>query len=197
MKEFVKIAGWCNGNTSGFGPEDCRFESYPRSLKIMANFPSLKEKFQNKELHRVTSTAIIYKNKKYLLVQRSFEKKAFPGKWTVPGGGLEVSDYINLPKTTSQHWYFAVENSLRREIKEEVNLEVGKINYLCSITFIRPDGIPVLILSYYAPYKSGKVKLNKENINYAWVTFEEAKKYDLVEGLIDEIKMVDKILRKK
>jgi ADP-ribose pyrophosphatase YjhB (NUDIX family) len=162
----------------------------------MANFPSLKEKFQNKELHRVTSTAIIYKNKKYLLVQRSFEKKAFPGKWTVPGGGLEVSDYINLPKTTSQHWYFAVENSLRREIKEEVNLEVGKINYLCSITFIRPDGIPVLILSYYAPYKSGKVKLNKENINYAWVTFEEAKKYDLVEGLIDEIKMVDKILRK-
>jgi ADP-ribose pyrophosphatase YjhB (NUDIX family) len=163
----------------------------------MANFPSLKEKFQNKELHRVTSTAIIYKNKKYLLVQRSFEKKAFPGKWTVPGGGLEVSDYINLPKTTSQHWYFAVENSLRREIKEEVNLEVGKINYLCSITFIRPDGIPVLILSYYAPYKSGKVKLNKESINYAWVTFEEAKKYDLVEGLIDEIKMVDKILRKK
>jgi ADP-ribose pyrophosphatase YjhB (NUDIX family) len=162
----------------------------------MVNFPSLKEKFQNKELHRVTSTAIIYKNKKYLLVQRSFEKKAFPGKWTVPGGGLEVSDYINLPKTTSQHWYFAVENSLRREIKEEVNLEVGKINYLCSITFIRPDGIPVLILSYYAPYKSGKVKLNKENINYAWVTFGEAKKYDLVEGLIDEIKMVDKILRK-
>jgi ADP-ribose pyrophosphatase YjhB (NUDIX family) len=162
----------------------------------MANFPSLKKKFQNKELHRVTSTAIIYKNKKYLLVQRSFEKKAFPGKWTVPGGGLEVSDYINLPKTTSQHWYFAVENSLRREIKEEVNLEVGKINYLCSITFIRPDGIPVLILSYYAPYKSGKVKLNKENINYAWVTFGEAKKYDLVEGLIDEIKMVDKILRK-
>jgi ADP-ribose pyrophosphatase YjhB (NUDIX family) len=166
-------------------------------MKIMANFPSLKEKFRNKELHRVTSTAIIYKNKKYLLVQRGFEKKAFPGKWTVPGGGLEVSDYINLPKTTSQHWYFAVENSLRREIKEEVNLKVGKINYLCSITFIRPDGIPVLILSYYAPYKSGKVKLNKENINYAWVTFEEAKKYDLVEGLIDEIKMVDKILRKK
>jgi 8-oxo-dGTP pyrophosphatase MutT (NUDIX family) len=151
---------------------------------------------KNKELHRISSTAIIYKNRKYLLVQRSFDKKAFSGKWTVPGGGLEVSDYINLSKTTSDHWYFAVEESLRREIKEEVNLEVGKLKYLCSITFIRPDGIPVLILSYFAPYKSGEVKLNKENINYAWVTFEEAKNYDLVEGLLQEIEMVDKILKK-
>jgi len=154
-------------------------------------------KIQNKELHRVTSTAIIYNGRKYLLVQRSFNKKTFAGKWTVPGGGLEVSDYINLPKTTHDHWYFAVEESLKREIKEEVNLEVGKLNYLCSITFIRPDGIPVLILSYYAPYKSGQVKLNEENINYAWVTFEEAKNYDLVEGLLEEIEMVDKILKKK
>ena len=28
-------------------------------------------------------------------------------------------------------------------------------------------------------------------INYAWTTYEEAQKYDLVEGLIEEIKMVD------
>jgi 8-oxo-dGTP pyrophosphatase MutT (NUDIX family) len=83
---------------------------------------------QNRELHRITLTAIIYKNNKYLLLQRSFAKKAFPGKWTVPGGGLEVDDYINTPKTTSDHWYFAIENSLRREIKEETNLEVGKLN---------------------------------------------------------------------
>ena len=152
---------------------------------------------QNLKLHRASSTAIIHRNGKYLLVQRGFDKKAFPGKWTVPGGGLEVSDYINLPKTTHDHWYFAVEEGLKREIKEKVNLEIGPLNYLCSITFIRPDGIPVLILSYFANYKSGEVKLDEENINYAWVTFEEAKNYDLVEGLIDEIKMVDKILKKK
>ncbi|KPJ57026.1 hypothetical protein AMJ49_02600 [Parcubacteria bacterium DG_74_2] len=150
---------------------------------------------QNKELHRVTATAIIQKEGKYLLIQRSLNKKTFAGKWTVPGGGLEVSDYINLPKTTHDHWYFAVEDSLKREIKEEVNLEVRDLNYLCSITFIRPEGIPVLILSYFGDYKSGKVKLNEENINYAWVTFEEAKNYDLVEGLLEEIEMVDKILK--
>ena len=100
-----------------------------------------------------------------------------------------------MPKTTSDHWYFALENSLRREIKEEAGIEVGKINYLCDMTFIRPDNIPVIILSFYAPYKSGEVKLDEDSINHAWVTYEEAKNYNMVEGLINEIKMVDELLR--
>ncbi len=149
----------------------------------------------DKELHRVASTCIIYKGNQYLLLQRSFEKKAFPGKWTVPGGGLSVDDYINLPKTTSEHWYFAVENSLRREIKEEACIEVGKITYLCDMTFIRSDDISVVILSFYAPYKSGAVVLDKDSINHAWVTYEEAKNYNLIEGLLNEIKMVDELLK--
>jgi len=163
-------------------------------------------KIQNKELHRITSTAIIYKPSdqksggggkdfEYLLLRRSLEKKAFPGKWTVPGGGLETDDYINTPKTTKDHWYFAIEKSLRREIKEECNLEVGKIKYLLDIAFIRPDGTPVIILSFYCLYKLGEVKLDEDNIDYAWVSYKEAKKYDLVEGLLKEIAMVDKILK--
>ena len=152
-------------------------------------------KIKNKELHRVTSTAIIYKDDKYLITQRNLDKKAFPGKWTVPGGGLETDDYINLPKTTKDHWYFAIEKSLRREIKEECNLEVGKIKYLLDITFIRPDGIPSIILSFYCPYQSGRIKLDEDSIDYAWITYQEAKKYDLVEGLLEEIEMVDKILK--
>lgn len=149
---------------------------------------------QNKELHRIASTAIIYKDSKYLLLKRSLNKKAFPGKWTVPGGGLEIDDYINTPKTTGDHWYFAVENSLRREIKEECNLETGKIKYLLDMAFIRPDNTPVVILSFYCPYKSGEVKLDEDSIDFAWVSYEEAKKYDIVEGLLQEIEMVEKIL---
>lgn len=150
---------------------------------------------KKKELHRISSTAIIYRDGKYLLLRRSLNKKAFPGQWTVSGGGLETDDYIASPKTTHDHWYFAIENSLRREIKEETSLEVGEIKYLLSITFIRPDGVPVVILSFYCPYKSGAVKLDEDNMEYAWVTYKEAKNYDLVEGLLGEIKMVDKILK--
>lgn len=149
-----------------------------------------------KELHRIVSTAIIYKGDKYLIVKRNPERKVFPGKWCVPGGGLEVDDYIDKPKTTSEHWYFALENSLRREIKEEVDLDAGRVKYLLDMTFIRPDGIPVVVLSFYCPYKSGEVRLNdKENIEYAWVTYEEAKNYDLVEGLLGEIEIINRILK--
>lgn len=152
---------------------------------------------KNKELHRVTSTAIIRKKGKYLIAQRSFEKKYFPGKWTVPGGGLEINDYINTPKTTSKHWYFAIENSLRREIREEVNLEVGKLKYLLDMAIILSDSTPAIILSYYCDHKSGEVKLNEENIDYKWIFFEEAKNYDLIEGLLEEMEMVDEILQGK
>jgi len=150
---------------------------------------------KDRELHRIANTAIIYNDKQeFLILKRSPLKKAFPNKWTVPGGGLEVDDYINTKKTTKDHWYYALENSLRREIKEECNLEVGEIKYLLDIAFIRPDGIPVLILSFYAPFKSGEIKLSDGNVDYKWVTHKEAKKYDLVEGLIDEIKMVNDII---
>ena len=154
---------------------------------------------KDKELHRIALTAIIYNDEgKYLVTQRSLTKKAFPGKWTVPVGGLETDDYIHTKPTTSAgQWYNALEITLRREIKEEVNLEVEKPEYLLDITFIRPDGIPVLILSYYAKYKSGQVKLDSDSIKYKWVTVEEANKMDLIDGIAEEIEMVDKILKNR
>lgn len=150
---------------------------------------------KDKELHRITSTAIIYKDGRYLILRRNLNKKAFPGKWTVPGGGLETDDYVNLPPSGAGQWYHAIEMSLRREIKEEAGLEVGALNYLVDIAFIRPDGIPVVILSYWANYKSGEVNLDEDNINYAWVSYEEAKNYDLIEGILEEIEMVDNMLK--
>lgn len=150
---------------------------------------------QQKELHRVVSTAIIRKDGKYLILRRSLDKKMFPGRWTVPGGGLVVDDYINVQKTTPDAWYFAVTNSLKREVKEETGLIVDKLNYLLDLAFIRPDGMPVVTLSYYGDWQSGDVQLNEENIDYCWVTVEEAKTYDLIEGVLEEIKMADKILK--
>ncbi len=151
---------------------------------------------KDKKLHRVVSTAIIHKDGKYLIVLRSPKKKAFPNRWTLPGGGLETDDYIGKPKTTIDAWYYVVEDSLRREVKEETNLEVDNITYLLSLSFIRTDGIPVCCLSYFCDYKSGEVKLDDENIDYKWVDLEEANNYDLVEGILEEIQMADKIIKK-
>lgn len=152
---------------------------------------------KDKELHRVATTCIIYNDEgKYLVTKRSPHKKAFPDKWTVPGGGLNTDDYVNTPKSYgAPQWYGAVETTLMREVKEEVDLEIGKPQYLLDLTFIRPDGIPVLILSYYAPYVSGDVKLDEDAVEYKWVTLVEAKELDLIKGIYEEIEMVDKLLR--
>ena len=155
-------------------------------------YPEIK----NRELHRIVSTAIVHKDGKFLIVRRSLDKKVFPGKWTVPGGGLEIDDYIDtLVSTKDNNWYYALETSLRREVKEEVGLEMGRVSYLLDLAFIRPDGIPVITLSFYAPWKAGEVKLNSENIEYAWISASESKNYDLIAGITEEIEMVDKILK--
>ena len=154
---------------------------------------------KDKELHRITSTAIIYKKDgegfKYLITKRSATKKAFPNKWTVPGGGLETDDYTNTPADNENQWYRAIETSLRREIAEEVDLKVGELKYLLDVAFIRPDGLPVIVLSFYGPYKSGEVKLDEDNVEYVWATVKEAVDYDLIHGILGEIEAVDKILQ--
>ncbi len=153
---------------------------------------------KDKELHRITTTAIIYKpDFTYLITKRSLSKKVFPGKWTVPGGGLSVDDYINTKPSTkgANQWYGALEKSLRREIKEEVGLEVEKPNFLVDLTFIRPDGIPVICFSYYAKYLSGEVVLDEDSTEFAWVTLEQARKYDLIEGIWEEIRDVEETVR--
>lgn len=134
---------------------------------------------------------------KYLITRRAFTKKAFPGKWTVPGGGLNTDDYTNLPPTTpAGQWYNALENNMRREIREEVRVEIGKPQFLLDPTFIRPDGVPILVLSYYATYEGGDIKYDEDTIDHAWVTVDELKNYELIDGIAEEIEMVDKILKK-
>lgn len=130
----------------------------------------------------------------FLIAKRAAHEKAFPNRWTVPGGKLVLSEYKDLPKTTPDAWYNIAEWVLKKEIKEEVSLEVGKPQYLTDMTFVRPDGYPVLVLSYWCWYKSGEVKLCKDLTEHAWVTVEEAKNYDLIEGIWEEIRDVGALL---
>ncbi len=156
----------------------------------------------DKELHRITTTTLVYKpDFTYLITRRALHKKSHPGLWTIPGGGLSVDDYINEPE--SEHganlWYNVLEKALKREVREETGLEIGKAEILIDLTFIRPDGIPVICFSCYAPYVGGEVRMDLDpegdTIDFAWVTLEEAKKYDLIGGVWDEIRQIDEILK--
>lgn len=150
----------------------------------------------NSNLHEIAITALVRKKDKYLLVRRSPNKKRFPGYWTAPGGKLEVQDYTGLKKDPNLSWtrYSNVlEKTLTRELKEEVGIKVRKIEYLASAAVIHQDGNPSIIISCSADYVSGKIRLQQEeNDKYAWVTLRQAKKYQLLGGIYEELKLAER-----
>lgn len=147
---------------------------------------------ENKILFEVVTTAIIVKDGKYLITRRSPNKKRFPSMWTVPGGKLETNDYINLPKETKDYWYNVLEKVLKREVKEEVGLEIENIEYVTSLATVHVDGNPSLVISCIADYVSGEVILQEsETDKFEWVSLEEAKNFDLIDGIYDELVMAD------
>ena len=146
----------------------------------------------NKYLHEVAITAIIVKDGKYLITRRSPNKKRFPGMWTVPGGKMETSDYLKLPKDTEYYWYNVLERTLKREVKEEVGIEIDKVEYVTSLATVHKDGSPSLVISCMADYVSGDIKIQPEELDrYAWVDLEEAKNYQLIDGIYDELVMAE------
>ena len=144
----------------------------------------------------ISITAIIQKDGKYLITKRAMAKSRFPGKWTVTGGHLGPEDYENFPKDTEECWYNVLEKALAREVKEEVGLEVENVRYLTSLIIDIPieETVP-LVISCLADYKRGEVKLEEgEADEAAWVTTEEARNYDLIGGILDELVMADKLI---
>jgi 8-oxo-dGTP pyrophosphatase MutT (NUDIX family) len=146
----------------------------------------------NKYLHEVAITAIVVKDGKYLITRRVPTKRRFPGMWTVPGGRLEPKDYTSLPKDTTDYWYNVLEQVLRREVVEEVGLDITNIAYVTSLATIHSDGAPSLVISCLADYEAGEVTLQPEETDeFAWVTLEEAKSYELIDGIYDELVMAE------
>jgi 8-oxo-dGTP pyrophosphatase MutT (NUDIX family) len=153
------------------------------------------DKIDKNLMHYLVVTGILVKDGKFLIVKRADWEKAFPGRWTVPGGKLEVFDYVLREKDTPHHWYNVFEDLLKREVEEEVGLEFENIGYVTSMVYIRPDRVPCLIVSLYADAKEGEAKLCNALTEYAWVDLKEAKDYDLIEGIYEELEILEGVLK--
>ncbi len=128
-----------------------------------------------------------------LILKRDSREKVHPGKFAVPGGKLEWGN-LDLNKPTRMNgevfdFEDAVEDLLKREVFEEAGIEIEKnLTYINSVAFVRPDGIPVVLVKFAAKYKSGEVKLEKGAFtDSAWVNEEEVKSYDCIQGIPQEV----------
>jgi 8-oxo-dGTP pyrophosphatase MutT (NUDIX family) len=153
------------------------------------------EKAHQDKLFYFVANVVVYReeDQKCLILKRSDSEKAHPGKYAVPGGKLEWKD-LDMTKPTRVNgdildFEYAVENLLMRETEEEAGIKLQpKMKYINSLAFIRPDGIPVVLVKFAAKYRSGEVKLEEGAFtDYAWVSAEEVMNYDCIKGIQDEV----------
>jgi len=153
------------------------------------------EKAKPDKLFYFVANVVVFResDQRCLILKRSEREKVHPGKYGVIGGKLEWTDLD--PKSPTRingevlDFEDAVENLLAREAKEEAGIVIDKhLHYINSVAFIRPDGIPVVLVKFAAKYVSGEVKLNQyDHSEFAWVNDKEVKNHDCLLGIDEEI----------
>ena len=162
---------------------------------------TLKDAKKNKLFYFVANVVVYRENdRRCLILKRSEREKVHPGKYSVPGGKLEWKD-LDVSRPTRINgdvldFEAAMEKLLVRETKEEAGIDISEDNfvYINSVAFIRPDGIPVILVKFAAKYKGGDIKLEEGAfVDHAWVNAEEVENYDCIQGIQEEVKTAIKL----
>jgi len=107
----------------------------------------------------VALKAIIMQNGRVLIIQRSGDDDIGAGTWEFVGGKLEFGEEL--------------EPSLKREIFEEVGLDVSVDKLLYATTFKTHEYRQIVILSYLCTALDDKISLSAEHQNYLWAGKEQ------------------------
>mgnify|MGYP001589189224 CR=1 FL=1 len=162
------------------------------------------ENAKEDKLFYFVANVVVYRESdgRCLILKRSENEKVHPGKFATPGGKLEWKD-LPLSNPTRMNgevidFENAVEDLLKREVMEEAGIEIhNDLKYINSVAFIRPDGIPVVLVKFAAKYKSGEIKLEENAFSdFAWVNELEVWDYDCISGIAEEIEKTTRMMEK-
>ena len=161
------------------------------------------EKAKKDKLFYFVANVIVYResDKRCLILKRSENEITHPDIWAAPGGKLEWSD-LDIKNPTRMNgdvidFEDMIIKLLKRELFEEAGIKMhNNINFINDVTFIRPDGIPVVLLKFAAKYKSGNIVLEEDSFtDSAWVNNEEIKSYKCIDGLKEEVESTIKMFK--
>lgn len=123
----------------------------------------------------INVVAGILRDKEKVLIAQRGKGKHQEYKWEFPGGKIEENE--------------SDEDALKREFKEELDIDINVDNFLCEVVYKYPQ-MEVKIRSYFISTNDRDIK-NLEHESMQWVSIQELKKYDLVAA---DVFIVDKIL---
>ena len=134
----------------------------------------------NKNRIKVVGGIIVNKNK-ILVAQRSIQKE-HSLKWEFPGGKIKVNENPI--------------DALKREIKEELSVDVKKYKFLLDYEYDYQDIKKIHLYFYKIDEYVGKVR-NIEHNQLLWIQYNDLEKLDFLDGdrmIIDHIQNLN-ILR--
>jgi len=122
----------------------------------------------------IVATAVLVKDNKFLILKR--KKGIHANKWSFPGGKVKKGE--DLIK------------ALKREVKEETNLDIENIKKISEYEYKRPNGDITLGYCFSAVPKNTEVTeviLDKESLEFKWISKDELKNYDYIKEIEKDI----------
>ena len=120
------------------------------------------------QLFRVVTAAVIEDNGKFLLGRRHPKDDNLPDFWSIPAGHIEVEETdINT-----------LEENLKREVKEELGIEIEVGDYLDSHSWVTEEYSKLTVV-FLARITSGEPQTSEEISEVKWYTVEEASSLNL------------------
>jgi len=111
------------------------------------------------------TAALIWIEERVLIAQRGRGKR-FACQWEFPGGKVRPGE--------------SPEECLRREIKEELNLEIRVDRHCCTVNHRYPD-FDIELIAFWCSIMAGDLRL-MEHEQVRWISLAEASQYDFVEA---------------
>jgi len=111
------------------------------------------------------TAALIRHDERILIAQRGRGKR-FGCQWEFPGGKVRADE--------------SPEACLRREIREELNLEIRVDRHCCTVHH-RYSDFDIELITFWCSVMGGELRL-MEHEQVRWITLAEANQYDFVEA---------------
>lgn len=143
-------------------------ELLPRlDLLILNNFQYT---IMDEYMHQLLVNAIVVKDHRVLISQRSLEEKHEPDKWTIPGGKVE--------KSSNELWNI-LEMNVKKEVLEETGVEIeNEMKLIANNSFIKKDSTHVVAMIFLTKWKANEAKALDDTIDVKWITKEELGSYE-------------------